>query len=206
MCGPVDAVFLESDSHALEVYSSSTVPVFARVRVKCNTKKIIFLQAKKPTQAAVLSLDRLQIRQQVRHGRHVDEFLQALRHERQPRAPQLVDVNPQDRLRGAVGTTDREAVGSLRGNHSRKGAAGVRHQHVAVKLRLHLAIGVEDVEQDRFRALVAHGVQVGADLGADAFELVAGGALFFEDCFTANAIPLETEGILIRGDNVLSPG
>src|SRR5262245_62024954 len=38
------------------------------------------------------SFDRFQVRQQVGHGRHVDFFLQPLRHKGQPRAPQLVDV------------------------------------------------------------------------------------------------------------------
>src|SRR5262245_32915751 len=49
------------------------------------------------------SLDRLQICQQVGHGRDVDLLLQSLRHERQPGALKLAEVNPQDRLGGAVG-------------------------------------------------------------------------------------------------------
>src|SRR5262249_11469325 len=98
----------------------------------------------------------------------------------------------------------RDAVSGLRSDHARDRAAGVGHHSVADELRLHLAVGIKDVEQDRLCVLVANGAQVSADLRADAFELMAAGAFFLEHGLAASLVTLELERFLIGGHHVLT--
>src|SRR5262249_19221723 len=83
---------------------------------------------------------------------------------------------------------------------------GFGRQDVATELRLDLAVGVEDVEQNCLAALVADGAQVGADLRADPFELVAGGTVLLEHCLAAGWVPLELDRLAISGDHVWAAG
>jgi hypothetical protein len=83
-------------------------------------------------------------------------------------------LNPQHSLRGTVGAPDRQAVGGLGGDDPGNRATVVGHSDVAFELRFDLAVRVQDVKQHGVDALIANGIEVRADLRADAFQLVAG--------------------------------
>src|ERR1022692_3618772 len=117
--------------------------------------------------------DRPQICQQVCHLLMAYALLQSFRHERHARAAQLVDVDAQDRLAGAVGPADRDAGRRLRGDHAGQRAATVRDDEIRDELRQHLAVRIEDVEQHEFRPAILDPRDIGANLLADAFEAMA---------------------------------
>ena len=103
----------------------------------------------------------------------------------------------QHRLAGAVHAAQRDAVGRLGRDHAGDDPARVRHQDVGEELRLHLAVGVEDVEQDRFDAAIADGGQVGADRVADALQPVARGAFLLEERLALHGVALELQRLLV---------
>src|SRR5262249_23585537 len=77
-------------------------------------------------------------------------------------------------------------------------------EYIAQILRLHVAVWIEDVEQDGFGALITNRGQVRTDRIADTFQLMASGALLFENQLTAGCVSIELERLLIGGADILT--
>src|SRR4029453_10696993 len=99
-----------------------------------------------------------------------------------------------------IGTPDRQTVSSLGRNQPRDDAARVGRNDVALELRLHLAVRVQDVQQDCFHPLVSDRAQISTGLKSHTFELMTSRAFLLEDGLTADRIAFELERLLICGN------
>ena len=79
-------------------------------------------------------------------------------------------ISARDGLLAAIGAPDGQGVGRLGRDHPRDDPPVGGRDHVAEVGRQHLAVRVQDVEQDRVEPAVTHGTQVGAHVLTDPFD------------------------------------
>ncbi len=104
---------------------------------------------------------------------------------------------------GVLGAAQRNAVGRFRGDDARHRTAVGGHQHIVDELRVHFAIRIEHVDQDRLGPAILERGQVRADLVPDVFQPMARGADLLKALAAARRIAVGRQRTAIGLDDVL---
>ena len=85
-----------------------------------------------------------------------DLLFEPFRHERFAAAADFVDVFAEEAVGLVLGAAEDEALVGFGGDHSGQHAAVAQPDGVVEKLRRHLAVGIEDVNQNLLRRAMLH--------------------------------------------------